>query len=113
MLPLSRIDWCSANFGFPDGSKFHTSGFTKFYFRPFKSNPVKGVDGAWHARQDSIDISMGVPTELKSRMLDILNRDTEQSDDLKDASPKWNCLDFLRFLPFKWLFRYFELSNTK
>ncbi|KAL4069073.1 hypothetical protein J3A83DRAFT_4401226 [Scleroderma citrinum] len=72
------VDWCSAHFGFPDGSKFHTSGVTKFYFRPFKSNPVKGVDGIWHSRQGSIDISMGVPTELKSRILDVLSRGFEQ-----------------------------------
>ncbi|KAL4079456.1 hypothetical protein J3A83DRAFT_4209798 [Scleroderma citrinum] len=71
------IDWCSAHFGFPDGSKFHTIGVYNIFVRPFISNPVKGVDGIWHSRQDSIDVSMGVSAGLKSRMLDILARGVE------------------------------------
>jgi len=77
MLTLSRIDWCSVNFGFPDGSRYHGEGFMNFQLRAFKSNPVKGADGVWHARQGSIDISMGLPTELKSRILGILARGFE------------------------------------
>ena len=72
MSTQSRIDWCSAHFGFPDGSRFYTPVFLKNYLRVLKSNPVKGIDGIWHARQGSIDISLGVSSELKSRVLEIL-----------------------------------------
>ncbi|KAH7889859.1 hypothetical protein F5I97DRAFT_603544 [Phlebopus sp. FC_14] len=68
----AAIDWCSAHFGFPDGSRFHTAGLAKYYFRPFRSNPVKGADGIWHRRQGFVDISMGVPTELKPKILKTL-----------------------------------------
>ena len=77
MLTLSRIDRGGANFGFPDGSRYHIEGCMKFHLRTVKSNPMKGADGVWHARQGSIDISMGVPAELKSRILDILARGFE------------------------------------
>ena len=72
MPTLSRIDWCSAHFGFPDGSKFYSPVYWKNYFRALKSNPEKGVDGNWHTRQGCIDISLGVPPELKPRVLEIL-----------------------------------------
>ena len=72
MLTLSRIDWCSANFGFPDGSRYHDDDFMNFHLRTVKSNPMKGADGIWHSRQGSIDISIGLPAELKLRILDIL-----------------------------------------
>ena len=68
----SRFDWCSAHFGFPDGSRFYTPVHWKNYLRAFKSNPVKGADGVWHARHGSIDISLGVSPELKSQVLEIL-----------------------------------------
>ncbi|KIJ69609.1 hypothetical protein HYDPIDRAFT_79916 [Hydnomerulius pinastri MD-312] len=66
----TSIDWCGAHFGFPDGSRFHTSGVAKYYFRPFRSNPVKGDDGVWRLRQGSVDVSMGVPAELKPKLLE-------------------------------------------
>ena len=69
---LSKIDWCSAHFGFLDGCRFYTPVLGKNSLRVFKSNPVKGADGIWHARQGSIDISLGVSPELKSRILEIL-----------------------------------------
>ena len=69
---LPRIDWCSAHFGFPDGSRFYAPAFKKNLLRAFTSNPVKGADGIWHARQGSIDISLGVSLELKPRVLEIL-----------------------------------------
>lgn len=81
MPTLSRIDWCSAHFGFPDGSKFHTAGFWTDYLRAFKSNPVKGVDGNWHTRHGSIEISFGVPPELKPRVLDIFAEGFGQNSD--------------------------------
>ena len=59
---LSRIDWCSAHVGFLDGPRFYTPVFLKNYL---ESNLVKGVDGIWHACQGSIDISLGVSSELK------------------------------------------------
>jgi hypothetical protein len=74
MFIFSSIDWCGAHFGCFDGSRFHTSGVAKFYLRPFRSNPVKGDDGVWRACQGSIDISMGVPTELKPKLLGTLAR---------------------------------------
>ena len=69
---LSRIDRCSAHFGYPDGCRFYTPVLCKNSLRTFKSNPVKGADGIWYARQGSIDISLGVSPELKSRVLEIL-----------------------------------------
>ena len=43
------------------------------YLKCFRSNPTKGDNGVWQARQ-SIDISMGVPAELKPKMLEALAR---------------------------------------
>ena len=77
MLTLSRLDRGGAHFGFPDSARYHMEGCMKFHLLTVKSNPMKGADGVWHARQGSIDISMGVPTELKSRILDILARGFE------------------------------------
>ncbi|KAI6139042.1 transferase family-domain-containing protein, partial [Pisolithus tinctorius] len=68
------IDWCNAHFGFPDGTRFHTCGFSKFYLRSFRSNPVKGADNTWHARAGSVDISIGVPIVLKARLEEIFSR---------------------------------------
>ncbi|KAG8217370.1 hypothetical protein J3R82DRAFT_5465 [Butyriboletus roseoflavus] len=65
------IDWCSAHFGCPDGSRFHTSGVAKHYLRCFRSNPTKGDDGVWQARQ-SVDVSMGVIADLKPKLLETL-----------------------------------------
>ncbi|KAG0705325.1 hypothetical protein DFH29DRAFT_1077723 [Suillus ampliporus] len=70
------IDWCDAHFGFPDSSSFFTTGSLKFYFRPFKSNPTL-CDGTWRPRNGSVDISMGVPREMKSKLLDRLAFDFE------------------------------------
>ena len=69
---LSRIDRCSAHFGFPDGCRFYTPKLGKNSLRVFKSNPVKGADGIWYARPGSIDISLGVSPELKSQVLEVL-----------------------------------------
>ncbi|KAF8549000.1 hypothetical protein OG21DRAFT_1526104 [Imleria badia] len=69
----AAIDWCSAHFGSPDGTWFHTGGIGKHCLRCFRSNPVKGDNGVWKTRQ-SIDISIGVPTELKPKMLETLAR---------------------------------------
>ena len=41
--------------------------------RPFRSNPAKRDDGVWQARS-SVDISMGVPAELKPKLLETLAR---------------------------------------
>lgn len=68
------IDWCSAHFGFPDTTRFHTCGFSKFYLRSFRSNPVKGDDNTWHPRAGSIDISIGIPVTLKTRVQEIFSR---------------------------------------
>ena len=45
----------------------------KFYLRCFRSNPTKGDDGVWRARQ-SVDISMGVMSELEPKLLETLAR---------------------------------------
>ncbi|KAI6043330.1 hypothetical protein EDC04DRAFT_2890968 [Pisolithus marmoratus] len=68
------IDWCSAHFGFPDATRFHTCGFSKFYMRSFRSNPVKGDDDTWRPRAGSIDVSIGIATPLKTRVEEILSR---------------------------------------
>ncbi|KAI6035944.1 hypothetical protein BKA83DRAFT_4485033 [Pisolithus microcarpus] len=68
------IDWCSAHFGFPDTTRFHTCGFSKFYLRSFRSNPVKGDDNTWHHRAGSIDISIGIPVTLKTRVQEMFSR---------------------------------------
>lgn len=73
-----RIDWCSAHFGCPDGSRFHSTGMGKHYIRSFRSNPTKGDDGVWQARQ-SVDVSMGVTAELKPRLLEILARGVQHN----------------------------------
>lgn len=67
------IDWCSAHFGCPDGSRFHSTGVAKLYLRCFRSNPTKGEDGVWRTRH-SVDVSMGVMAELKLKILDALGR---------------------------------------
>lgn len=68
------IDWCSAHFGFPDSTRFHTCGFSKFHLRSFRSNPVKEDGNTWHSRADSIDISIGIPVTLKTRVEEIFSR---------------------------------------
>lgn len=70
------IDWCDAHFGFPDSSSFFTTGSLKFYFRPFKSNPML-CDGTWRPRKGSVDVSMGVPRVLQAKLLDLLSLDFE------------------------------------
>ena len=69
---LSRIDRCSAHFGFPGGCRFYTPVLGKNSLRVFKSNPVKGANGIWNARRGSLDISLGVSRGLKSLVLEIL-----------------------------------------
>lgn len=66
-----RIDWCGAHFGCPHGSRFYTSGIGELCLRYFRSNPVKGDDGVWQARH-SVDLSLGVIAELKSKLLETL-----------------------------------------
>lgn len=68
------IDWCSAHFGFPDSTRFHTCGFSKFYLRSFRSNPVKGDDDTWRPRAGSIDISIGIPVTSKTRVQEMFSR---------------------------------------
>jgi hypothetical protein len=43
----------------------------KLSLRCFRSNPTKGYDGVWQARQ-SVDLSMGVMSELKPKLLETL-----------------------------------------
>jgi hypothetical protein len=45
----------------------------KFFLRCFRSNPTKGDDGVWQARQ-SVDVSMGVMSDLKPKLLETLSR---------------------------------------
>ena len=45
----------------------------KLYLRCFRSNPTKGDDGVWQARQ-SVEVSMGVMSELKPKLLETLAR---------------------------------------
>ncbi|KAG2157584.1 uncharacterized protein EDB93DRAFT_1246664 [Suillus bovinus] len=71
------IDWCDAHFGFPDSSSFFTTGSSMFYFRPFKSNPALLCDGTWRSRKGSVDVSMGVPRDLKTKLVDRLALDFE------------------------------------
>ena len=47
------------------------NGMGKLYVRFFRSNPAKRDDGVWQARS-SIDISMGVPVGLESKLLGTL-----------------------------------------
>ena len=81
---LFRIDWCSAHFGCPDGTRFHTSGVHKLFLRCFRSNPVKGDDGVWQARR-SVEISMGVPAGLKPKLLETLSRGVRHMLDNPDV----------------------------
>ena len=49
------------------------NGMGKLCVRFFGSNPAKRDDGVWQARS-SIDISMGVPAGLESKLLETLAR---------------------------------------
>ncbi|KAI6040559.1 hypothetical protein EDC04DRAFT_1454889 [Pisolithus marmoratus] len=51
------IDWCSAHFGFPGATRFHTGMMTL-------GAPAAG----------SIDVSIGIATSLKTRVEEILSR---------------------------------------
>ena len=68
-----RIDWCSAHFGCPSGVRLYGSNTGKFFLRCFKPNPMKGVDGVWRVPQ-SVEITIGVPAELKPKLLETLSQ---------------------------------------
>ena len=71
----SRLDWQSAHFGFPDGSRMYTVGWMTMYLRTSKSNPELRDDGSWKPADGAVDAWFGVHEQLKPRMLAIISDD--------------------------------------
>jgi hypothetical protein len=51
------------HFGYPGLVRFYTSGMNKFYLRVFNANAMD---------TQSVDISLGVPGEMKDRVMNML-----------------------------------------
>jgi hypothetical protein len=69
-----RFDWQSVHFGFPKSAGFYTSGVSNQYLRVFRSNPSEMLP------EEAIDISFGVPIDLKPRVMNILRSDLGSRD---------------------------------
>ncbi|KAI8998910.1 hypothetical protein BD414DRAFT_476401 [Trametes punicea] len=73
------VNWRSAHFGYPQGTRFHTSGLSDRYVRVFLSNPE--ADGGSVAGEDqsaqTLDVFFAVANAVKGKIMDIIATELE------------------------------------
>lgn len=77
---FSRLDWRSAHFGSPEGTRFFTTGVNNQYLRVFRSNPPGPNVDASIASANAVDICFGVPDALESRVMNMLDTELGSPD---------------------------------
>lgn len=64
---MIRLDWGAIAFGHPP-ARFHTSGTNEQYLRVYRANDIHSQE----PEQYDIEISLGVPSDMKTAILRVM-----------------------------------------